>query len=95
MSEFTKSLSITTSGLRAQAQRLRLLSENIANSDTPGYRRKTAPFEAALARQGAANDVQTGPVRLDQSALTRVYDPGSPLADETGHDEGSNVNLII
>jgi len=41
MSEFSKSLSVSTSGLQAQATRLRHLSENISNADTPGYRRKT------------------------------------------------------
>ncbi|MFN3993360.1 MAG: flagellar basal body rod C-terminal domain-containing protein, partial [Tabrizicola flagellatus] len=36
-----------------------------------------------------------GPVRLDRSELARVYDPGHPLADATGHYDGSNVDLVI
>ncbi|MCE8007150.1 flagellar basal body rod protein FlgC [Aestuariivita sp.] len=95
MSEFSRSLAVTTSGLEAQAQRLRLLSENISNADTPGYRRKTASFEAALGSGGTVSDVRTGPVRLDRTELERVFDPGHPLADESGHYDGSNVNLII
>jgi flagellar basal-body rod protein FlgC len=27
--------------------------------------------------------------------LERVYDPGHPLADESGHYESSNVNLLL
>ena len=95
MSEFAKSLSITTSGLQAQSQRLRLLSENVSNADTPGYRRKTMPFQPALDSFGETKSVRTGPVRLDQSELIRVYDPGHPLADANGHYDGSNVDLIM
>ena len=46
MSEFSNALSVSSSGLKAQAARLRHVSENISNADTPGYRRKTVPFEA-------------------------------------------------
>jgi|SRR6056297_398427 len=95
MSEFSQALSITSSGLQAQAQRLRHLSENIANADTPGYRRKTVSFEAALGGTGEAGAVRTGPVQLDRSDLERVYDPAHPLSGEDGHYEGSNVDLVI
>ena len=39
--------------------------------------------------------VAPGPVRLDRSELSQIYDPGHPLADETGNYEGSNVDLVI
>lgn len=71
--------------------RLRHVSENIANADTPGYRRKTIGFQAAM----DAARVETTGVHLDQSPLTTVYDPGNPLADATGHFDGSNVDLVI
>ena len=93
MSEFSNALSVSSSGLRAQAQRLRHVAENIANADTPGYRRKTVPFEAARGRE--AQSVIPGPVQLDRSMLRQVYDPAHPLADETGHYDASNVNLMI
>ncbi|MFB9148531.1 flagellar basal body rod protein FlgC [Roseovarius ramblicola] len=92
MSEFSNALSVSSSGLRAQAQRLRHVAENIANADTPGYRRKTVAFEASDAVHGG---VAPGPVRLDRSPLSRVYDPAHPLADATGHYQGSNVSLMI
>ncbi len=93
MGDFSSALDVTTSGLRAQATRLRHTSENIANADTPGYRRKTVSFEATMAGDNAKVDV--GPVRLDQKERTEVYDPGHPLADDSGHYTGSNVDLII
>lgn len=95
MTEFSSSLSITTSGLQAQSQRLRLLSENVSNADTPGYRRKTMPFKAAIDTFGETSAVRTGPVRLDQSELTQVFDPGHPLADAEGHYDGSNVDIVM
>ncbi len=93
MGDFSSALDVTTSGLRAQATRLRHTSENIANADTPGYRRKTVSFEATMAGENAKVDV--GPVRLDQKERTEIYDPGHPLADDSGHYTGSNVDLII
>ncbi len=94
MSAFSEALGVTASALKAQADRLRIVSENIANADTPGYRRKTVPFEAH-ATDGGIDSVAIGDIRLSDVALDRVYDPAHPLADETGHYEGSNVDMII
>lgn len=95
MSDFSDALSVSAAGLKAQAQRLRHVSENIANTDTPGYRRKSVPFQLEEARPGGPALVRTGRVNLDQSELAQIYDPSHPLADETGYYDGSNVNLVI
>lgn len=95
MSDFSSARSVSASGMQAQAQRLRHLSENISNADTPGYRRKLVSFETAMGQADRVSAVEVGRVRLDQSALERIYDPSSPLADETGEYSGSNVNLLI
>ena len=95
MSAFADALSVTMSGLKAQATRLRLVSENIANVDTPGYRRKAIPFELSHDGANGVQEVSAGRVRLDKSELERIHDPAHPLADTTGHYDGSNVNLII
>ena len=91
MTDLIKSLAIAASGMEAQAQRLRHVSENIANADTPGYHRKTISFRDAVDGGG----VTPGPVRLDRSELAKIYDPGHPLADDRGHYDGSNVDLVI
>ena len=91
MSDLLKSLSLAASGMEAQAMRLRHVSENIANADTPGYHRKLVSFQEEM----QTGQVKTGPVKLDRSELLRIYDPGHPLADETGHYDGSNVDLVI
>ena len=90
MSDLVRTLGLSASGMEAQSMRLRHVSENIANADTPGYHRKTVEF-----RTDSEGDVAVGPVRLDQSPLDQIYAPGNPLADETGHFEGSNVDLVI
>ena len=95
MTLFSKSLAISASGMEAQATRLRHVSENIANTDTPGYRRKVVTFQEHLSAGEAAGQVKTGQVRLDQSELDRIYDPAHPLADDSGHFDGSNVNLVV
>jgi len=91
MGDLLQSLSMSASGMEAQAMRLRHVSENIANADTPGYHRKVASFRDEV----DTGRVKSGPVQLDQSELTSIYDPGHPLADATGHYDGSNVDLVI
>lgn len=95
MADFSSALDVAASGMRAQAQRLRHVSENIANSDTPGYRRKAVSFHAEVAQGQHGDSVAVGPVRLDRSPLSKIYDPAHPMADATGHVYGSNVNLLV
>jgi flagellar basal-body rod protein FlgC len=90
MSDLLQALAASASGMEAQSMRLRHVSENIANADTPGYRRKTIAF-----RETVDGGVTPGPVRLDPSNLQRVYEPGHPLAAEDGYHETSNVDLMI
>ena len=91
MADLISALSYSASGMEAQAARLRHVAENISNADTPGYHRKLVSFHEDL----ASGEVRTGPVTLDRSQLASVYDPGNPLADETGHYDGSNVDLVL
>jgi flagellar basal-body rod protein FlgC len=94
MNEMTKTMQAAASGMAAQAARLRLSTENIANADTPGYRRKLVSFEETL-QTGDARAVATGPVQLDQTQLNRIRDPNHPLAGPDGYYDGSNVNLVV
>ena len=95
MTDFSEAMSVATSGMKAQANRLRHVSENIANADTPGYRRKMVSFQEMVNQGQSTGQVETGPLRLDRSELTSIYDPSNPLADDTGYYDGSNVNLLI
>jgi flagellar basal-body rod protein FlgC len=95
MSTFQNTLSVASSGMEAQAMRLRYISENIANTDTPGYHRKTAPFEAEVTGGNVSGRVRLGDVALDPADLARVYDPGNPLAGADGYYDGSNVDVVV
>lgn len=91
MSDLLSALTYSASGMQAQANRLQHVSENISNADTPGYHRKLVSFQESI----ADGTVEAGPVKLDRSPLAKVYDPGNPLADATGHYDGSNVDLVV
>lgn len=91
MNNLTTALSLAASGMKAQGTRLRHVSENIANADTPGYRRKLVTFSQDM----DSGLVETGRPRLDRRELPKIHDPSNPLADEAGYYDGSNVDLII
>ncbi len=94
MTDFSAALSIAASGMRSQSDRLRFVSENIANADTPGYRRKVTSFEADR-NADVTGAVTTGSVQLDDRTLPRIHDPSHPMADAAGYYDGSNVDLVI
>lgn len=100
--DFLKSISIAASGLKAQAGRMRILSENIANADStaqaPGqdpYRRRIPTFVSQLDRALEARTVGLGPVRTDPSEFISKYQPGHPAADERGYVKFPNVNTLV
>jgi flagellar basal-body rod protein FlgC len=100
--DFIKTLTIAASGLRAQAGRMRIISENIANGDsTPQsrgadpYRRKIPTFRSELDRTIDSQLVELGKVQTDRSAFRLKYEPGHPAADATGNVKYPNVNPLI
>lgn len=94
MNPFEKITAAATSGMRAQAQRLQVVSENIANVDTHGYKRKQVTFENVYDRSKDVSRVEIGRQFLDPKEGERIFDPSHPLADETGYVAMSNVNMM-
>lgn len=88
-------LQLSASGMRAQSERLRHTAENIANTDTPGYRRKLVSFEEAVQFGRPTGMVEASRTMLDRSELPSIYDPANPLADDEGYYLGSNVDLVV
>jgi flagellar basal-body rod protein FlgC len=100
--DFLKSMAIAASGLRAQAGRMRVISENIANADSvaqaPGgdpYRRRIPTFRSELDRSLNAQVVSLGAVRNDTTDFRTKYEPGNPAADAAGNVKYPNVNSLI
>ncbi|HWL20456.1 MAG TPA: flagellar basal body rod protein FlgC [Bradyrhizobium sp.] len=101
-SDFGRSMGIATSGMRAQAGRIKVISENIANADSTAatsgadpYRRKIPTFSSALDRTLDAKVVALGKVAPDQSAFRLKYEPANPAADQTGYVKYPNVNPLV
>ncbi|HOP18951.1 MAG TPA: flagellar basal body rod protein FlgC [Parvularculaceae bacterium] len=95
MNDFVKAMSAAASGMNAQGFRLRVVSENVANTDTPGYHRKTVSFGNVFDNEVGANRVTVGGIKLDESPVEERYDPSNPMANEAGYVEASNVNLML
>jgi len=100
--DFLKTMAIAASGLRAQAGRMRIISENIANADStpsaPGadpYRRKVPTFQLEFDRALDANVVELGPAQPDKSDFHLKYEPGHPAADANGNVKYPNVNSMV
>jgi flagellar basal-body rod protein FlgC len=100
--DFARSMSIATSGLRAQAGRMRVISENIANAESTSsaaggdpYRRKVPSFTSELNRTLDAKVVALGRIRPDGSAFRVKHDPGNPAADAAGNVKYPNVNSLV
>ena len=101
-SDFARSMSIATSGLKAQAGRMRVISENIANADSTAqtaggdpYRRKIPTFQAEVDRTLDAKVVSLGRVRPDRSDFKTKYEPSHPAADQNGYVKYPNVNSVV
>ena len=100
--DFLRSMGIAASGLRAQAGRIRVISENIANADSTAqsaggdpYRRKVPTFSSALDRTLDAKVVALGKVGTDRSAFRVRYEPNNPAADAAGNVKYPNVNSMV
>src|SRR5271154_5558919 len=96
--DFVRSMAIATSGLRAQAGRMRVISENVANADSTAptaggdpYRRKVPTFSSALDRALDAKVVTLGRIKPDNSAFRVKYEPPNPAADASGNVKYPNV----
>lgn len=93
---------VAASGLGAQSERLRVVSENLANvnstGQTPGsdpFRRKTITFASALDNDTGGAFVRVQSIDVDDSEFPMEYQPGHQAADDNGYVRLPNVNAII
>jgi flagellar basal-body rod protein FlgC len=100
--DFIRTMMIAASGLRAQSDRMRIISENIANADstaansqTDPYRRRIPTFRSAFDRELQAHVVQLGKIQTDKSDFLIKNEPGNPAADAKGNVKYPNVNTLI
>ena len=102
MADLNSSMLISAAGLKAQGERLRVISENIANAgstalapDQDPYRRKLVTFTSELDRELGTTLVQVKRGGRDLSDFGQRYQPGHPAADDNGYVKISNVNTLV
>jgi flagellar basal-body rod protein FlgC len=102
MTDLSKTLIISASGMDAQTARLQVIAENLANQDSTGsspgadaYRRKTISFESKLSAAEGVQTVRVKRIGQDQSDLPLRFDPSNPAANADGYVKVSNVNSFI
>ncbi|MDG1286281.1 MAG: flagellar basal body rod protein FlgC [Rickettsiales bacterium] len=100
--DLVKSLHIAASGMKAQSDRLRIVSENIANAESVGqhpgdqpYRRKTITFKNELDREMGIHKVEVSDYGTDKTPFQRKYEPSHPAADPQGYVLQPNVNSMM
>lgn len=102
MDDLSKSSLIASSGMKAQAERLRVVAENLANAeslptspDVTPYRRKVLSFRNVLDKKIGADVVKVNKIDVDRSEFQKKYDPKHPAADSSGYVLVPNVNPLI
>lgn len=102
MDDLDSATGIARSALKAQATRLRVIAENLANADSSAviaggepYRRKTVHFKNVLDDELNAKIVKVDKIGEDPSKVPSKYDPNHPGANAQGYVLTTNVNPLI
>ncbi|HVW73035.1 MAG TPA: flagellar basal body rod protein FlgC [Rhizomicrobium sp.] len=100
--DFSKSMAVAASGLRAQTDRMKVIAENIANANSTSpvkggepYRRKIATINQNFDSELGASLVNAGKPIPDKSDFKSQYDPGNPNADAQGYVKLPNVDSLV
>ncbi len=96
-------MQISASGMRAQGARIRVITENVANSDTTGlkpgedpYRRQTISFKNEMDKEAGVRLVQVDDIGKDRNTqFSLKYQPDHPAANAEGYVKMPNVNALI
>lgn len=100
--DLDRALRISAAGMQAQSTRLRVVAENLANSDSTGqspgadpYQRKTVTFANRLDRALGVDRVSVARIGRDQEEFPTRYDPSHPAADARGYVKLPNVDPML
>ncbi len=100
--DLDRALRISAAGMQAQATRLRVVAENLANRDstgeTPGadpYRRKTVTFRNQMDRELGVSTLRVARVGTAAGEFPVRHDPSHPAADARGYVRVPNVDSLV
>ena len=98
----TLSADIAASGMKAQSERLKVISQNMANADSVSadpngepYRRQVVSFQNYLDPATGAQKVRVDKIVKDMSPFEKKYEPNHPAADAQGYVSLPNVNPLV
>jgi flagellar basal-body rod protein FlgC len=93
---------ISSSALKAENERMKVIAENIANANTTAasagqkpYQRQVITFQKEFDKALGAYKVKVSGVSSDTSDFTKKYDPSHPAADAQGYVSMPNVNPLL
>ncbi len=93
---------ISASGMQAQSERLKVISQNIANADVSAtapdgdpYRRKIIFFKNEYDNSKEAEVIKVDKISHDYSDFIMKYQPNHPAADEKGYVKYPNINVVV
>lgn len=103
MSELYGAMKISSYGMKAQSARMRVISENLANSSTTAlspdqdpYTRQKITFKNAMDRSSNGKLVSVDEIYNDDKTPYPVkFMPDHPAADEGGYVKMPNVDPLI
>lgn len=97
-----KAMDIAAFGMTAQQERLKVIAQNIANSDSTGsrpgeapYQRKTVSFKSVMDDKLGFEKVEIDKVGRDKTPFEMKYDPAHPAANAEGYYMLPNVNTLV
>ncbi len=97
MAKIGNSVDIAISGLRAQAMRMNVISNNIANANTAKTEKNDAfhrKFVVLSTNSGDIAGVTIDEIAQDDKAeMPKIWDPGRPEADGDGYVTMPNVSI--
>lgn len=102
-SEILNAIKISSMGMRAQATRVRVITENLANAETTGrtpnedpYRRQIITFKNQLERADGVDLVKVDKIREDyKTPFELKFMPDHPAANAEGYVKIPNVNALL
>ena len=100
--DLSSSIYTSESGMKAQAMRMKIVAQNIANQNSTAtkfgeqpYRRKTIFFESIKNNDLNIEMVRVSKIGRDRSGFNMKFEPSHPSADANGYVLYPNVNNVI
>jgi flagellar basal-body rod protein FlgC len=100
--DLSAAMKMAASGMQAQSVRIKVISQNIANSQTTAKRPQDLPYQRKIVffvndvdTDGKTEIIKVDYIDKDTSEFILKYEPMHPAADKDGYVKYPNVNPIL